>query len=495
MTRATCSALQVPRLEHLPADVAGTRAPTALQLIAASGVHLDPWQAHLVARLFDVDSAGRSAASEAGWLVSRQNGKGEGLMAWKLAHLLAFPRPDGKPKLIMYSAHETKTADEAFERIKQVFMRSRHLMARLAPNGIRVANGQQTITMRNGNRLRFVARSKSSGRGFAADKLILDEAQECSAAAYDALTYTTSAVPDPQTLIVGTAPEPSNNYEVFEAIRDRGRQHTGPRTYWAEWSPTGSEAWDYELEDPLDPQVWAESIPALGTRLKPEQIEEQVERASSLESLERERFSVWRDRAPITRRRLNDVDPEQWAAHADPEAEHVGRVAIAVMLGRGGGYSSIAAASRRANGHVLVQHLRTAQHSAWVAAEVKRLQATLGAESVVVDRRNIVPILTDLDRAGVAYLAMSAPEVAAAFEMIVEGINTGQVDNCAQPELDTSLENAIARKVGASGYTWDQSDPTEPATLIQAATAAHWGLKKLEADRPRELGRTRGIGG
>lgn len=495
MTGSTSTALQVPRLEHLPAEIVGTRAPQALKLVRAAGVTLDQWQQHLVARQFDVNAAGLCAATESGVLASRQNGKGEVLLAIELAHLLGFPRPDGKPKLIVHSAHETKTADEAFARIRQVFEKSRRLTARLAPNGIRVANGQQSIVMANGNRLRFVARTKSSGRGFTVDKLILDEAQECSAADYDALAYTMSAVPDPQVMIMGTVPEPTNNYEVFEGIRDRGRAGTGARTYWAEWSPTGSEAHDYELQDPMDPQVWAESIPALGTRISPAMVQEQVERATSQESLERERFSVWRDRAPMVKRRLNDVDPEKWAAHAIEAPAHGERRALAVMVGRGGGYTSIVAASSQADGRVLVQHLRTAQHSAWAPAEVKRLALELGAESVVVDRRNVTPIQTGLDGAGVEYLAMTAPEVAGAFEMFVEGINTDMVDHCGQPELTMSLEHAVARKVGASGFTWEQSDPAEPVTQVQAATAAYWGVRKLQSERPRVQSATRGIGG
>lgn len=497
-TTATLSGSQRPRLEHLPASIAGTRGPTASKLVAACGVGLDPWQDYLLRRLFDVDEAGLCAASEFGYLVSRQNGKGEVILGFELAHLLAFPRPDGKPKLIIHSAHETKTSDEAFERIKNTFYRSKFLTKRLArdgSNGIRVANGQQSITMANGNRLRFIARSKSSGRGFTADKLILDEAQECSAAAYDALSYTGTAVPDPQTLITGTVPEPGNAYEVFEGIRDRGRAGTGDHTYWGEWSPEGSEAHDYELTDRYDPDVWAQAIPALGGRVRLEQVLTQVQRATSLESLERERFSIWRNDPPAEKRRLNDVDPEVWAAHAVEDAEHTGPVVLAVALGRGGGYSTIAAASRRANGRVLVQHLRTARHCMWVPSELKDLAAQLGAASIIVDRRNIVPVLTDLDKAGLRYLAMNAMEVAAAFEMIVESINTGAVDHLGQDELTISLENAVARKVGTSGWTWEQSDPTEPVTQIQAVTAAHWGLKKLEAEPPRVPGVTRGIGG
>lgn len=495
MTEPLCG-LQRPRLEHLPTGIVGSRGPTASKLVKACGVPLDEWQDYLLQRLFDVTEEGQSAASEFGYLVSRQCGKGEVIMGFELAHLLAFPRPDRKPKLIVHSAHETKTSDEAFTRIRNVIRASKYLTKRLARNGIRVANGQQTITMANGNRLRFVARSKSSGRGFTADKLILDEAQECSTSAYDALTYTTTAVPDPQTIITGTVPEPGNQYEVFESIRDRGRNRDGERTYWGEWSPTGSEAHDYVLEDPYDVDMWAESIPALGSeRVRVDSVLLQVQRASSPESLERERFSIWRNDPPATEVKHNEVDLEVWAKHAKPGAEHVGPVVLSVFLGRGGGYSTIAAASRRENGSVLVQHLRTARHSAWVAGDVKAFAEDLDAKSIIVDRRNIVPILTDLDKAGLRYLAMNAAEVAAAHEMVIESINNGTVDHLGQDELTISLKNATTRKVGNTGETWEQSDPSEPITQIQAVTNAHWGLKKYEAEPPRNPGVTRGFGG
>lgn len=497
MTPAAVSLLgsQAPRIEHTPDGVAGTRGDKVIRFLQVAGIFLDPWQELLIRRAFEFDASGRSAATEFGYLVSRQNGKGEVIMAWELANLFMFPRPDRKPKLIVHTAHEVKTAAEAFLRIRGVFEAVPRLQRELAPNGIKTANGQEGIVLRNGNRLRFIARSKNSGRGLTMDKLVVDEAQECSASAYDALMYATSAVPDLQTLITGTVPSPENDYEVFEGLRDRGRAGQGARTYWAEWNPAGSDAWDYQLPDKHDHQVWAQSIPALGGRLLVETVADQVDRATDQDALERERFSVWRDQPPEASVVLNDIDPQAWDDNADPSAALQAPTVLAVTLGRGGGYSTISGASRQDDGRILIQHLRTDRQTLWVPDALAELKDEYGAQLIVLDEKNCAPIISDLAAAGIRHMAMNATEVTGAFELIIESVNTGQVVHRGQDELTISMRHAIPRKVGNLGFTWDQSDPAEPASQIQSATLAHWGVKKHEARPVRGGGIVRGYGG
>lgn len=484
---------QTPRIESKPDGIVGSHGARVIQFGRLAGIHLDPWQELLINRLFDVNAQGNSAATEFGYLVSRQNGKGEVQLLWELAHLFMFPRPDRKPKLIVHTAHEVKTAAEAFLRIQAVFDTTPRLEKALAVNGIQTANGKEGIKLRNGNRLRFIARSKKSGRGLTMDKLVVDEAQICSSSAYAALQYATSAVPDLQTIMAGTVPGPEDDPEVFEAARDRGRAGKTARAYWAEWNPSGSEAHDYEVEDYSDMDMWAESIPALGGRIRVETVADQVDRAVDMEELERERFSIWRDPAPKEEIQLNDVDPTAWAGSARPGAALGQPCTLAVQLGRTGGYSTISAASRTEDGKILVRHMHTDRQTLWVPAKLQELRDELGAQLIVLDQKNCASIIPELDKAGIKYMAMNATEIAGAFDLMVESINAGQVAHCDQEELTISLRNAIARKVGNLGYTWEQSDPTEPVTQIQSATAAHWAVKKLEARRPK--GHVRGYGG
>jgi phage terminase large subunit-like protein len=68
------------------------------------------------------------------------------------------------------------------------------------------ANGEQGIELRNGSRLRFVARTKGSGRGFTADLVILDEAYALTPEQMSALIPTLSSRPNPQIWYTSSPP-------------------------------------------------------------------------------------------------------------------------------------------------------------------------------------------------------------------------------------------------------------------------------------------------
>ena len=59
------------------------------------------------------------------------------------------------------------------------------------------------------------------------------------------------------------------------------------------------------------------------------------------------------------------------------------------------------------------------------------------------------------------------------------------VEHPDQPEVTIALQNAVPRVMSKTGNlrTWDQGDPSEPVTVVQAMTWALWGLKKLEGRR------------
>ena len=103
----------------------------------------------------------------------------------------------------------------------------------------------------------------------------------------------------------------------------------------------------------------------------------------------------------------------------------------------------------------------------------------------MLDERNCAPILSDLERARVQFLRMNTHEVGAAQALFVELVNAGHVIHPAQDEVLISLQNATTRVMGASRLlTWEQSNPMEPVTPVQAITLALWGIKKHEA-RPK----------
>lgn len=489
-----------PRVNRVPPHV-GTYGPKVAAFVDACGMTLFDWQKLVLDGLFAVDDEGNWAATEFGLLVARQNGKGEILVAYALAHLFLFPRKDNRRKTILYTAHETKTSSDGLQRIRGVIEANPELMERVA--NIYTANGQESIVLKPrpgqtlGDRIKFVARSKSSGRGFSGDIIVQDEAQEESQVAHTALTYTQSAVPNRQELFVGTVPEDGvNECEVFEGVRDRGRAGEG-RTGWIEWTPVGSDKVETAAElDFGDETVWLAANPSCPELIRLDTIAEQFARDTSVGAaiFGRERLSVWPDRPPVEVAAANSLDFVVLAGGVmdRPPVPATG-VVVSPVVADNAGYGSVVVGWPVENGYY-IEHVATRAQTSWLPGFVAETVTNFGADSVVMDKRKNAPILTGLAREGVSFLEMNATEVAAAYALTVEAVNAGRVFHRGQEELLDSLRFARPRKVGAYGFTWEQSNESEPVTLAQALTNVVWGIENLQA-HPIKKGRVRGIRG
>ena len=165
--------------------------PETIELAASSGLILDPWQGDVLTDSMGERDDGKWQTSEVGLIVPRQNGKGSVLEARTLGGLYLL-----NEQLILWSAHEFKTAREGFLRMRALVDNYDHLRKKV--RAIRTAAGEEGIELLNGSRLRFIARSRGSGRGFSGDLVILDEAYALSDEAMAALMPTLSARPNPQ---------------------------------------------------------------------------------------------------------------------------------------------------------------------------------------------------------------------------------------------------------------------------------------------------------
>lgn len=500
----TLSGSQQPRICKLP-SYEKSLGDYVIAFGEACGVQLLEWQKLVVRNIFGVDDAGSWTATETGLLVARQNGKGEILVVVDLAHLFLFPREDNRRKTILHSAHEFKTAVDGFDRLRGVIEANPALMAKV--ENIYTGAGQQQIILKKrpeqrtlGDRIKFVARSKSSGRGFSADVLIYDEAQELPETARDALTYTATTITNKQEIFVGTVPDENvNEFEVFEGLRDRGRSPEGENanTLWLEWSPAGSE--DYESApgiDDSDVVNWLAANPSAGELIPLKNIREQWERDNSpgRESFRRERLSIWPNRPPEEEVALNDLDLGVWDEQETPKQVHGENLVLSVRIADNGGYASISCASELPDGRYYVEHLYTAHQTLWVPAKLKALSQQMGAVSVVLDEKKCATVLPDLKRERIKFFGMRPGELAGAHTLFIELVNSGQVVHRGQPELTDSLRLASPRAVGQYGFTWEQSDPSEPVTPAQTVTEAVWGVKNFKATR-KTPGAIRGYGG
>ncbi len=482
---------QEPRVLTVPSSAVESWVDDALALWSLTGRSLDPWQETVCDALMSVDVDDMWAATEFGLLVSRQQGKGEILQVYDLAHLYLWARPDGEPKTILHTAHEYATVEAHYRKLKRQVRATPWMRRQLkgggketsrGVSGISTGMGRLVFELENGNRLVLQTRTGNAGVGLTVDTLIVDEAQQSPAETMEALLYTQDGVPNPQTLYAGTAPVEHQDGEHFESVRDRGRSGGGPRTGWAEFSPDGSDdpdtaaAIDYSSHD-----VWVQGCPALGIRTSLETIEDRwlALKDTNLASFVAQRLSIWPDSRPEVDQILNDVDLGVWREKGSGMRVGVGAV-LAVALGRGGGYSTIGGAWRSPEGGIVVEHLATAEGALWVVDRLVELRGKYRSPMVVLDERNAAPILSDLERAGLRPWKLSTLEVGGAFELFVESVNAGLVEHAGQEELTISLRHAKPRAMGRGLSTWDQGVESEPVTLVQAVTFAVWGLKRHE---------------
>lgn len=246
-----------PRLSSVPAgDPARARA--AAGLAALGGVELDGWQRFALESCL-ARADGRWAAFETAIVVPRQNGKSVVLGIRALAGGLLFGE-----RLIIVSAHEWRTVVELFRAADDLLADS---PLRRQVRRVRRSGGEEAIEFTNGNRIRFMNRSRESARGFSADCVIMDEAHTVSGEQMAALLPTLSARPDPQIVYACAGPGPG----AWHLSRLRQRVLTGDvrRLCWLEWSadPDG---------DTEDEAAWAAANPAAAAgRLSVERMREE----------------------------------------------------------------------------------------------------------------------------------------------------------------------------------------------------------------------------
>lgn len=487
---------QKPRVLHRPEFDSEDDARDAIDVMAMCGQTLDPWQCLLVCITLATLN-GNVAASSVGALVARQNGKGgwlEAIAVWSLfeAHLGGRqfgtdPKRPGAKNFTLWTAHELKTSDEAYLRVKTLIQANDDLAAEVLrwDGGL---TGQHVIELRDGSRLAFLARSKSSGRGFSPRRVIFDEAQEFSTLAHRAMLYATAAQGvNRQLIYTGTVPSEENNSEIWTGIRDVGRKGESKRAAWAEWSPTGSG----DPKHKIDPTSWAaraQANPALGAiRLLHETIDAEWEAAQSdIEGFLRERLSIWPtlEDAPDT-----VIDSEKWADCLDPKSKVTGPAKFVLDVSPSRAWASIAVAGFRDDGlpHVeIASRAGVIDHRAgveWIVERALELQESHpGFELTIVSGSGAEPLIPSLTTAKVAVGFVKSADVPAACGMFFDLATTKGLRHIGQSDLTDALKGARKNTDNGEGaWRWGRRKSASDITPLYAATVALWALTAAPA--------------
>lgn len=448
---------QRPRLLAEPAGVVSSAGREAVELAALAGLTLDPWQAYALEVALGERADGRWAAFEVGVVVPRQNGKGSILEARELAGLFLFGE-----RLILHSAHEFKTAAEAFLRVKALVDNTDELRRQVAR--IRTSHGDEGIELTSGARLRFVARSRGSGRGFSGDCVILDEAYNLGPEAMGALLPTLSARPNPQVWYTSSAPMSSS--VQLHAVRRRALAGGSERLAYLEWSaPDGCE--------PADRAMWALANPALGLRVQPEFVAAEVD-AMPVSEFRRERLGI---PDPEPDPEGNVIPLEVFRSLADPGSEWVG-TPVGIADVSPGGACSLGLVGVRADG---LRHLELVDHregTGWVPARRAELSERWGVRTWVRDPAGPA---VELDGEWRDLAAREWAEAATGFVRAAVDPEAPEVDRfrwrCAaelERVLIDGVRGAVRRGRGDGSLVWTRKKSSVDISPLVVLTIGWW---------------------
>lgn len=452
---------QLPNVSLAPKFTSNSWAEVS-DLCDAYGLVLDEWQQNVLRASLGETSDGKWAATRVGLSVPRQNGKTALFEARELAGLLLFGED-----LILHSAHLVPTALEGFQRIKSYFENYDDLGKKV--RRIREANGEQGIEMMNGQRLKFMARSKGGGRGFSADALLLDECQELSDQTWAAILPTTSARENPQIWLAGTPPGPNDNGEVFARFRKTATEGKDKRLCWQEWSVSGSVDLDARSN-------WRQANPAYGLRITADHIQDE---RNSMEdaTFARERLGMW-----ASDEQLAVVPASAWAARAVLDVPDVPVAAYGLDMNPERTRAAVSVGLRSDSSvHVELADMGDITDSSdalveWLVKRAgRRIPVVMDAYSPA---RSLEPVLK---RRGVKVFALSGNELMQACGGFYDAATKdASITHYDQHQLNVSLAGAKKANLGdAGGWKWSRKSLEVDLTPLMAATCAHFGVVKF----------------
>lgn len=494
------SELVEPRVANIPKyDRSAGR--EVIDLMSGIGRPLDPWQAFAIEHglgqiaLPDMSEFEWSAPQCGCWL-PRQNGKGDIILALELGWLFIF-----KVTLTVHSAHEYKTAQEAFLRITGVIDENEDVFAQYIKR-VWQANGEQGVELKKlpsgqaGPRLRFMARTNKAGKGFSAPKLVLDEGQELTEQMMKAILFVMSAQQNPQIWFFGTPPEENDAwiYNVKEAGEDGD-----PKTLWLDWGMETIDTNDRSACELMrDPAEHRRRNPSLGiirpngTGLRQTAVNNELRLLGPGKAFAMDRLGMWLPRA----RREGDasVNPEVWYSRRTAAKVRPDPVAIAFSVNARRTHATIGFAGMVA-GKWRVGLIEHKPGTAWLLPRLAEIKHTYNVVAFTVDAKSEATI-EELKQIGIQkpeaeedakmgdLIVPFAADVATAFGLIVDAANNDELAHHDEPPMNAAV--TVPPRPLAGGSTFDHRRGVEvgPATTPALAMWAYRERERVFKEKP-----------
>jgi phage terminase large subunit-like protein len=474
----------------------------ASDLMAAAGKPLDPWQCDGMDLMMAVRADRKWACFEYAEWVARQNGKGGLGEARVLTGFFVLGE-----ELIMWSAHEYKTAMEAFRRVRALIRALGNPISEtlVEVDGFAVkisnTNGEEGFErLDTGQRIKFVARSKSSGRGFSGDVNIIDESFAYTTDQQDALMPTLIARPNPQIIYLSSPPLTGDTGDVMFALKKRAEAGGDASLGYRDWGIEGNLE-ELKKIDLDDRRLWAAANPALGGGRVTEETIGRLRKsmtANEGRGFAREVLGVWPKRIEGG----GAIDPALWASLCDPESRRSGDVAIGVDIAPDRKYAAMGIYGLREDGLGHEQVVLYKPGTEWILDAIVEWRNALNPVAVAMGRGTAASLEVELEKLGITrpqpkdgeppkhgeppkpqrgdLAVANATEMSAATGQFLDAVRqkTDRWAPDAAGALTTSVAGAVAKQTGDS-LVWARKESDADTSPLVSVTLARWAFHAL----------------
>lgn len=447
----------MPSNGSLPADLVDE----VRQVLDWADLVLDDWQESFLFDSLRRRPDGLWSAFEVAGVLPRQNGKGAIQYARQLVGLFVLGE-----RLQVHTAHEFKTCSEHFLKVKELIDGSDELSSQVRI--IRTGSGDQGIELRSGERIRFLARSRSSIRGFSADTIYFDEAFELPVATVGSVLPALSARPNPQAWYFSSAPHFES--EFLHALLLRAESSDPGALFLRAWeSPAGVE--------PEDEDAVRRVNPAMDIRIDMEFVRnERRTLCSTLAGVAefcRERLGIREGGGG----EAGVVPVDAWAALTlGGVPARMDSVMYGLSVSAAGDWSAIGSAGRLRSGELYVDSIEYRRGTGWVVDAVAELCLRKGCPIRVDPAGAEGLFVRPLRDAGVEVVEVSSRVYQQACGEVLSSVIDGSIRHLGQEALDGAVAAAGRRDVGQEGgWVWVRPELSDISPL-KAATLALSGV-------------------
>jgi hypothetical protein len=473
------------------------------------GYELDDWQEWCITEANGVKPNGKWAAMEACVICTRQNGKGTILEVRELAGLFVL-----KEEMIIHTAHEFKTSRVHFERVRRTIEGNASLSRRVRE--VRTSHGEEgiklirrrTLIMGSDKKyvyrdvapeLKFLARSRSAGRGFTCNCLVYDEAMILTEEQVEASVPTMSSVPNSQMFYMGSSGM-KDSYQLAKI--HRRIEHDEKSLFGADWSidphlatcprdeQRGRKANHYIVcnrhDDRDDPRNWAKANPAFGKRLSYDFTNNVEFKGMAPVGFDRERLGVgeW----PVAESPWLVISEDSWRERTCTEPGGATKpIVFGLDVEPDGNAATITAAWLMKDGRKEVTVIEMPadcyrQGTAWAIPRLKELIKAHRPAAIVIPSTGAAADLKDEAIAnGIDVMVAGPTHEAAAFAHFRNSVKEKQLAHLGENSPNGSaiwkaMGSADTRTTGDGGKAWSRTNSNCDISPVTSATLAAWGL-------------------